>query len=56
MINALHTTLTNLKTGSKKLVEIKIAAKHNFLYSSFFLKQEKGKAKKIKELKNLNTL
>lgn len=54
MANSLDTTLTNLKTGSKKLIEIEEAVKHNFLLRCFFKKQEKAKAKKIKELENLN--
>ena len=50
--NSLDSNLINLQTGSKKLIEIEEAAKHNFLLRGYFKKQEK--ARKKKELQKTN--
>jgi phospholipid/cholesterol/gamma-HCH transport system substrate-binding protein len=43
---SLDSSLTNIEKGSKSLLEIEEAAKHNFLLRGFFRKKKKAEEKK----------
>jgi phospholipid/cholesterol/gamma-HCH transport system substrate-binding protein len=47
LARSLDSSLTNIEKGSKNLLEIEEAAKHNFLLRGFFRKKAKAEKKKI---------
>ena len=51
LATSLDSTLINIDRGSKKLIEIEEAAKHNFLLRGYFKKKEKELKKKEEVLK-----
>ncbi len=54
--NSLDATMTNLKTGSKKLSENMEAAKSNFLLKGYFNKKKRAEEKRLDDLKKQEEL